>query len=58
MDLNSAFDFALGLRMVRRTANMIHAFVIEIVGQIGGDVGRAIIAEQPRFVHNGCLIAA
>ena len=40
-----AFDLALGLRMVRRTADVIHALFIEIVGQIGGDVGRAVIAE-------------
>ena len=44
-----AFDLALGLRMVRCTANVIHALFIEIVGQIGGDVGRAVIAEKPRL---------
>ena len=35
--LMPALDLTLGLRMVRRTANVIHSLVIEIVGQVGGD---------------------
>ena len=57
--------------MVRRTANVIHALVVKIVGQIGGDVGRAVangrsdqwrnhwqLAEQPRLVYDGRAVAA
>ena len=56
--LMPALDLTLGLRMVRGTANVIHSLVIEIVGQIGGDVGRAIIAEQPWLVQNRRLTAS
>ncbi len=51
-------DLALGLRMMRRTANVIHAFVFEIRGQIGRHIRRTVVAEQSRFMHNGCLIAS
>lgn len=38
-------DLTLGLRMMWRTANVIHAFVFEILGQIGCHVRRTIVAE-------------
>ena len=53
-----AFDLALGLWMVRRTANVIHALVLEISGKIRGDVRRAIVAEQPRFLNDRRVVAA
>ena len=45
-----SFDLALGLGMHRGAADMFHAFVFEVSGQIASDVGRAIIAEKPGFV--------
>ena len=30
-----AFDLALGLRMMRGTAHMLHAFVLKVAGQVG-----------------------
>jgi len=53
-----ALDFALGLGMHWRAANMFHAFVFEVFGQILGDVRRAIIAELARFVPNPGAVAA
>ena len=53
-----AFDFALGLGMHRRAANMFHALVLEVFGQIPRNVGRAIVAEQARFVQNPGAVAA
>ena len=53
-----AFDFALGLGMHRRAANMFHALVLEVFGQIPRNVGRAIVAEQARFVQNLGTVAA
>ena len=38
-----SFDLALGLWVVRRTMNMIHAFVIQPFSQFPGDVTRAIV---------------
>ena len=52
------FDLARRLRVMWRTTNVIHALAIEIVSQVGGDVGRAVIAEQPWLVHDHGLIAA
>ena len=50
--LMPALDLALGLRMVRSGANMRDALAREPVGEIAGDVGRAVVAEQPRSVGN------
>lgn len=53
-----ALDFTLGLRVMWRTAHMIHAFAFEILGQIGGHVRRAIVAEEPRLLRHGRVVAA
>ena len=45
-----SFDFALGLRMVWCPADVSHLFAAEVVGKVLGDVGTAIVAEQPWFV--------
>ena len=37
-----AFVLALGLGMHRRTGDVLHAFVLEVLGQIVGEVGRAV----------------
>ena len=34
-----ALNLTLGLRMVRRTTNVIHAFILKIISQIGGNIG-------------------
>ena len=41
--LMPALDFALGLRMVWCTADVIHALTLEPDGKIAGDVGRAVV---------------
>ena len=53
-----ALDLALGLGMHRRAANVLHALVFEVFGQIAGDVGRAVVAEQPGLVQNLGAVAA
>jgi hypothetical protein len=53
-----SIDLALGLRMHRRAANMLHALVLKIFGQIPRNIGRAIVAEQARFVQNLGAVAA
>ena len=56
--LMPSLDFALCLWMHRRAANMFHTLVRKIFGQIASDIGRAIVAEQARFVHNLGAVAA
>ena len=41
--LMPALDLALCLRMARRTADVTDIALVEPFGQIGGDVGRAIV---------------
>jgi len=53
-----ALDLALGLRVMRGATDVIDALVLEIVGQVGRDVGRAVVAEQPWLVQNRRLIAS
>ncbi len=53
-----ALDLALGLGMVRRTTNVIHATVLEPLGQIAGNVGRAVVAEHLRLVHDRSFVTA
>ena len=56
--LMPALDLALGLGMVWHTADMIHTLGVEIIGQIGRHLGRTIVTEQPRLVHDGRAVAA
>ena len=51
-------DLALGLGMVGRSPNMLHAVVMEPVGQVGGDVGGAVVTEQSGLVNDVSLITA
>ena len=53
-----ALDLALGLRMERCAAHMIHCLPVEIVGQFAGDVAGAIVAGQARPVQPIGMIAA
>ncbi len=50
--LMPAFDFALGLRMVRRSARVSDSLLFELFGQIVGDVARAVVRKQPRTVND------
>lgn len=50
--LMPALNLNLGLRMVRRTANVIHTLTVEVICQIGRHIGRAVVAEQPRLVYD------
>ena len=54
--LMPALDLALSLRMMRCSSNVVHALGVEVVGQIGGDVGRTIVAEQSRLLDDRRLI--
>ena len=53
-----ALDLALGLGMVSRSTNMLHAVVMKPVGQVGGDVGGAIVTDQAGLVNDVSLITA
>ena len=53
-----ALDLALRLGMIRRTAGMLHAFVLQPFCQISRDVTGAIVAEEPWLVDDVNLIAA
>ena len=53
-----ALDFALGLRMERRTANVIHFLVPQPFGQVAGYVARPVVTEQARLVSDHGLVAA
>ena len=41
-----ALDLALGLRMKRCATDMAHAVGVDPIGEFGGDVRRAVVAEQ------------
>lgn len=56
--LVSALDFALGLRMVGRPADMGHTLLAEPFGEVAGDVARPIVAKQPGLVPSMGLVAA
>lgn len=45
-------DIALGLRVDRGAADMVHSLTLEPVCQLMRDVGRAVVAEQPCLVPN------
>lgn len=46
--LMPAFDLALDLGMIRRTAHGLHAFALEPLGQVVCHVTRSVVAEKPR----------
>lgn len=45
-------DLALHLGVVRSATDMVHAVLLKPAGEITGDVGGAIVAEQPRPVRH------
>ena len=50
------FDLALGLRVVRRAARMLHAFVLQPFRQFARDVAGTVVAEQPWLVDDMDLV--
>lgn len=52
------FNLAPGLRMHRRVANVFHAFVFEVFGQIASEVGRPVVDQQAWFVQKPRAVAA
>jgi hypothetical protein len=53
-----ALDLALGLGVVRRSADVGDALALEPPGEVASDVGRAIVAEQPGSMEDLRGIAA
>ena len=53
-----ALNLSLRPGMMRGTADMVHALLLKPVCQVTGDVGRAVIAQQPRSVDDVHVIAA
>lgn len=51
-----AFDFSLGLRMIRRAADMLHVLVLEPRRQISCNIGCTIVAEQSWPLRDGDVI--
>ena len=51
-------NLALGLRVIRGAADVIHLLIFKPIGQLARDVTRPVVREQARFVQHGCLIAA
>ncbi len=56
--LMPALDLSLGLGMVRSTAHMLHALLVEPLGQIVRHVTRTIVAEKPWPVRDGDVVKA
>ncbi len=55
--LMPTFDLALGLRVERGAANMIHLVIFQPFGQIARDVTGPIIAQQAWHVANDGMVA-
>ena len=53
-----SLNLALGLRMIRRTARMLHALVLQPLSQIARDVTGSVVAEQSWLVDDVNLVAA
>ena len=54
--LMPTFDLALGLGMIRRTARVLHAFVLQPFSQVPRDVAGTVVAEQTRLMDDVDLI--
>ena len=54
--LMPAFDLALGLGVVWRTARVLHAFVLQPFSQFARDVAGAIVAQQTRLMNDVDLV--
>ena len=56
--LMPAFDLALGLGMIGRSARVLHAFALQPFSQFTRDVAGSVVAEQARLMNNVDLVAA
>ena len=56
--LMPTLDLALSLWVVWRTSDMVHTVIFKPVSQVAGDVRRAVVAEQPRFVNDIGAVAS
>ena len=56
--LMPALDLALGLGVIGGAADVIHALLLEPIGESAGDIGRAVITEQPWLVDDPCPVAS
>jgi hypothetical protein len=54
--LMPALDLALGLRVIRGAADMVHLLAIQPLREIRRDVRRAVIRQQTRSVNDGHVI--
>ena len=53
-----SLDFALGLGMIRRTAGVLHALVLQPLSQFSRDITGSVIAEQSWFVNDVNLVTS
>ena len=49
--LMPAFNLALGHGVIGRAANVIHVLTVEPFGEVGRDVARAVVRQEPRPVN-------
>ena len=51
-----ALDLALGLRMERRSADVLDVLLVQPIGKIARDIRRAVVRQEPWPVNHGHLI--
>ena len=56
--LMPSLDLALGLGMIGRATNVLHALIMKPFGQVAGDIARPVVGQQPRLVNDCRPIAA
>ena len=56
--LMPALGLSLGLWVIWCATHMVHLSIVEPVCEVSGDVTGPVVAEQPGFVQDGCLIAS
>ena len=52
--LMPALDLALGLRMIRRSVDMLDVLLVQPIGKIARDIRRAVVRQKPwpvNYVH-------
>ena len=55
--LMPTFNFALGLWVEWRSANVIHFLILQPFGKVARDVAGSVVAQQSRHVPNDGLVA-
>jgi hypothetical protein len=54
--LMPALDFAMGLRMIQRSADMLAVLLVQSIGRIARDIRRAVVGQKPWPVNDVDLI--